>query len=880
MLNKINSKITERLIIDYGMRSSGSHLRAGRCPSCEKKTLWTWVESPGIVQCDRVGKCGFSIPTKEIYPDLFINISKQFQATKEEPNKTADAYLALNRGFKLSEIRGWYEQGKYWNPNADKGTETVKFWLDDEKTIYWERFINDVIITDEHGDKTLRKSKFNTAFQGRWWQPPNLVIKENDKIFLTEGIFDAMSLIENGFKAVAIMSSGTFPDTSIKEHLNKKITWVLALDNDIAGRKSSKKHALKLKELHQKVICALPAEGYEKLDWNDLHIRHKINPAYMEDYLYYGALEFSSTSIEKSLVMWQKNKIKTYFVYPFGNRTYRFKIDEEEYKKSYAKSYDSCGDKVQAEEEAFSQTRQIVEIANFSMEYLYSQQPANGDDGWYFLKINYSNGKKPFQCAVSGDVFSESKRFKKTMQVKAHGALFTGSNTDMDYLYKQWFSTQQKSVRTLDFVGYDEDTKAYVFPEFAVENGKILKLNSESFFNLKDTGIKTDTDIKQHLTVTPPVDFIDDYMKAFGVNGIIGMAWWVGCLVCEQIRHKHSSYPYLQIIGEPDSGKSVMVHFLWKLLGKSGDSFNPNSSSIAGRFRKMAEVSCLPIVFNEVDNENESVKGHVKKFMWDEHKDLFEGELGRVTGIKSQDNSTRKPMFRAALVAVQNVKVQASTAMQSRFVHLPFDRSHHSLEGKKAADRLRDLEITDVSGFLLQVCAKSDKLMAEYGRLLPHYQKELSKSPLLKMQRIIQNHAQIMALVECLKLFVPISDNDISTVHAKLKHYAEHWQMSMEEDHPTVQQFWFTFEFLNSRSSPTGNFIDDNLLNHSNHPESEIAINLEYFNARCIEEKQETIPSKDLRELLLGSKKRKYLYTKVVNSRLEKRALRCMIFKA
>lgn len=315
MIKSINSKITARLINDFQMRQAGTHLRMGKCPSCERKTLWTWEESPGVVQCDRVGKCGYSSTTKELYPDLYANVSKTYPATKDEPNKTADAYLAISRGFKLAAINGWYEQGKYWNSNGDKGTATVRFWLDSEKNVFWERFIDDVTITEDDGAKTLRKSKFNAGFQGKWWQPPGQTIHEKDSVYLVEGIFDAMSLVENGFKAVAIMSSGTFPSESIKEHLNKKVTWVVALDNDVAGIKSSKKHAVELKKLGETVSYALPSQSREKIDWNDLHIRKKINPAYMEDYLYYGAAEFASSTSDKAMVIWKRNKLLHYFVF-------------------------------------------------------------------------------------------------------------------------------------------------------------------------------------------------------------------------------------------------------------------------------------------------------------------------------------------------------------------------------------------------------------------------------------------------------------------------------------------------------------------------------------------------------------------------------------
>ncbi|MEQ1636748.1 MAG: hypothetical protein ABL903_08640 [Methylococcales bacterium] len=299
---------------------------------------------------------------------------------------------------------------------------------------------------------------------------------------------------------------------------------------------------------------------------------------------------------------------------------------------------------------------------------------------------------------------------------------------------------------------------------------------------LKDTCIKTNSEIKQRLTDNPSADFLDDYINAFGMNGLIVLSWWLGCIVCEQIREKHSSYPFLQVIGEPGSGKSAMIHFLWKLFGKSGDSINPNSSSLAGLFRKMAEASCMPIVINDVEGGNESQGKHAKKFLWDEHKDLFEGKIGRVTSNKSQNNSTRKPVFKAALLAVQNVPVIASIATQARFVHLHFDRSHHSLEGKRAADRLRDKDIADVSGFFLKVCSQIDPLLLEYSRLLPACQKELSLIPGLKNQRIIQNHAQLMALAECLKMFLPISDAQVNELKDAIKKRTEEWQTATEED--------------------------------------------------------------------------------------------------
>jgi hypothetical protein len=331
-----------------------------------------------------------------------------------------------------------------------------------------------------------------------------------------------------------------------------------------------------------------------------------------------------------------------------------------------------------------------------------------------------------------------------------------------------------------------------------------------------------------------------------------------------------------------------MVDFLWKLLGREGESFNPNSSTLAGRTRKMAEVSNLPVVFNETDNEQLAENAHQKRFNWDEQKDLFDGEFGRVTGQKTQDNSTKKPTFKSGLMIVQNVPVIASEAIMTRIVHLTFDRSHHSMDGKFASDRLNMLDVDQVSGFLLHSVSKAEAVMKQFTESFKKHRITLQQNPGIKLQRIVENHAKIMAFADCLKLVVPILDRDISRIHTTLINIAADRQASLNEDHPTVQQFWALFDYLNSRPVPVGDQDDCvppiqsglHLLNHSNHCETEIAVNLEHFRRACVDMKQETIDSKELRRWLPTSRKREYLGNTSVKSRIEGRNVWCWRFKA
>jgi len=110
----LNATIAARLQADFGFRPEADYLREGKCPSCEKKSLWTWKDKPGMVKCNRTNKCSWSSATKELFPDLFEDLNKKYQATPENPTATADAYLSLVRGFDPAQLKGWYEQGKYW----------------------------------------------------------------------------------------------------------------------------------------------------------------------------------------------------------------------------------------------------------------------------------------------------------------------------------------------------------------------------------------------------------------------------------------------------------------------------------------------------------------------------------------------------------------------------------------------------------------------------------------------------------------------------------------------------------------------------------------------------------------------------------------------
>src|SRR3546814_11217296 len=94
------------------------------------------------------------------------------------------------------------------------------------------------------------------------------------------------------------------------------------------------------------------------------------------------------------------------------------------------------------------------------------------------------------------------------------------------------------------------------------------------------------------------------------------LAFFVRALFAVQIRNRHDSLGFLEITGDPGSGKTTIITFMWKLFGRSKyEGFDPNKGSIAGVARNFVKVSNLPVGLIEGNREQDS-RGHRRQFDW------------------------------------------------------------------------------------------------------------------------------------------------------------------------------------------------------------------------------------------------------------------------
>jgi hypothetical protein len=175
----------------------------------------------------------------------------------------------------------------------------------------------------------------------------------------------------------------------------------------------------------------------------------------------------------------------------------------------------------------------------------------------------------------------------------------------------------------------------------------------------------------------------------------------------------------------------------------------------------------------------------------------------------------------------------------------------------------------------------TEQILKAFKESFARHQKTLTNNPDIKLNRIVDNHAKVMAFADCLAVLYPqITEHDIANAHTMLINMATQRQQSLNEDSQVVQQFWAQFDYLDTKPGSGGYGLNiQNQMNHSKSPDHQIAVNLEHFHSQCKVHNLPFMEPKELRRQLSTSKKREYLENSTVRSRIEERTVRCWIFK-
>lgn len=861
--------------------ASGKYLQKIACPSCHKAEAFISVDAPWMIKCGRENKCGAAHHVKEVYPEFFETWTERYepktdQAKQENPTAVADGYLRDGRGFDLLKIRGWYTQDNFFSNKLGLGSTTVRFMLPQG---YWER------ILDKPQRFGSQKANFVGPYKGHVWMPPTTSyadLAKANEIWVVEGIFDAIALHHVGITAVSNMSSANYPNIFLQEiqkaaAQGKRPRIIWAQDGNRAGHKAIKKFSKLAGDNGWQCGAAQPPEG-KPYDWNDLLQRGQLDDWHIDKYLHWGDLLLAGTASEKALLMYN-NRESREFWFTFENQLYWWKLDMDAYDKA-VRSYGTREGSEQItdkqREAALKSSGCVAKICTAMPRPLYFQANHITDESWYYFSIETPDGtieKKPF----TPKQLTSANEFKNRL-LAIKNSWWTGTPKQLDRVMQDMMHNL-KTVETVDFIGFCDVHRAYIFGDIAVRDSRIVEVNEEDFFQFGKLAIKS-LSSQPELVINPndkeyQREWAGHLLTAFDKAGVIATAYWIGSLFAQQVRELQQSYPFFELVGEAGAGKSTLLEFLWKLCGRADwEGLDPNKMTPAARGRYFSQVSNLPIVLIESDREDASA---AKQFDWDELKPAFNGRAMRSRGVKNNGNDTYEPPMRGAVVISQNAKVEASEAIMSRILHVRVTREHHNTHSKKSSDWLARCPVENLSGFILDVIKNEKKLLALFDERQGIYEQQLTNIPELRMVRIVKNHAQLLALIDCLgddglKVF---NEQQLTPVRDYVLEMAKERQGSINSDHPMVVEFWEAYDFIQSRTT-------DNKLNHLGNDDSAgIAINLKEFESWCGDYKLRTPPIRELKPFLATSKNRKFTHAnKVIASKIkESGSRRCWVFE-
>jgi len=621
-----HTEIKMRLLDDNTKaRQVGDKINGITCPQCGKPEAYAHATEPNVILCHRFNQCGERTLTRDLYPDLFTKFEERFPKTEQNQRATAEAFLQA-RGLDISLFSFTQncviEQGKAY--------PTVCITFDE---VTFQRLI------DYKGKNKTRLS----TYQGKAYSTKSVAGAK--RVYVVEGILDALSLEQSGVPAIATLSSVHNPKYCFIDNVH----YVLAFDNDKAGIKAVNKIKAYLNEKNISFSVALPPTGK---DWNDLLIQGALSSDRLEQTLEFcawrGALVLAGNALDYFKI-YVKRKPYSNAIFEFNQQTYKgiLKYDKKTDKRTDYK---------------------VIRLLDCTLNITYSIEDASLQYESRLCHIVKASSKREGVNTIrfKGADFSALNDFKsKLLQYRL---LFFGSGYDLILLAEYLFNKKPIKVRECQALGYDSISNCYVFTKFMYDKaGKHYTIDQDGYFHQHK--LKPFSGQDKSITHIGEIDtkaFITDLYNAYGDKGLLALGFWVSTTFSHVIFEEFGFFPFMSLHGDPHCGKSDLTTTLNRCFYIDSEGLPMSSGNTKkGELRAISQKSSMVTAMLEGRKNN-------SRFDYDSILPLYNRNSLQVRAQTTNDNQVHDLKFSGALAFVQNAEQFTSKPAKERVVSIYF----------------------------------------------------------------------------------------------------------------------------------------------------------------------------------------------------------------
>lgn len=405
-------------------------------------------------------------------------------------------------------------------------------------------------------------------------------------IYLVEGIPDCLTLIQNGFKAIALKDKGSVDNIHSKKTLENLKSFLeytnakkLIIIPDPDAYSLWKEKLNNVYENKTEIVdISLWNMEEQKIDSNDL----------------YKSLGFNRENF-KEAVIWLRKQCKEYRK---GDIIRSFK--------------DKCYYKVITKKTKDKIKTSNVPLSNFIM--IYRNHLRDKETKGAKSETTFIYGNKKITKLVDDRIAGDKNKVNDYINDIDKKLFITKKDIDLKKIIALEDDLKQvnKEIESYDKFGVLEEN-FILFKNLAVIDKTLYKSNEFGHIKAKSKNIKCINDDAVSLNTNTNDDVNKELIKElqylFGYNGVYALAFNLASIICHKYIKTNKNFPLLYVKGNFGIGKSTLLNEIAKLFGIE-KTVDIKQTTIASLHRMGNAYNLLPLVMNEytpsVDEDKDS----------------------------------------------------------------------------------------------------------------------------------------------------------------------------------------------------------------------------------------------------------------------------------